>query len=121
MNETPDQPRTLRALLEPIVGAAALSDAESRVYDLPAPNDTEGQYMCRDGYCALGIIARSIYQFPDDAPHFPCADDVVDYDMYGHAPWWAADAIISANDCGDLATPGSLTTLLDSNVEGVGR
>jgi len=29
--------------------------------------------------------------------------------------------VIRANDRGDLATPGSLTALLDSNVEGVGR
>ncbi len=116
LNVTTDQSRTIRELLAPIVGAAALSDAEARVYDLPAPNDTEGQYMCRDGYCALGIIARSIYQFPDYAPHFPCADDVVDYDLYGHTPWNAAETIIKANDRGDLATPGALTVLLDSEV-----
>jgi len=116
MTNPNDQPRTIRALLLPIVGAAALSDAESRVYDLPAPDHTEGRYMCRDGYCALGIIARSTYQFPDRAPRFPCADNVVEYDLYGHAPWSAADDIVGANDRGDLATPGALTDLLDSTV-----
>jgi len=114
MTNPNDQPRTIRALLLPIVGAAALSDAESRVYDLPAPNSTEAEYMCRDGFCALGIIARSLYQ--DRAPRFPCADDVVDYDRYGHAAWNAADGITKANDRGDLATPGALTALLDADV-----
>ncbi len=109
-------PRTYRDVLLPIVGADALHEAEARVYDQPAPDDTDGQYMCRDGYCALGIIARSIYQFPASAPHFPCADDVVDYDLYGHRAWWAADDITKANDAGELARPGSLTTLLDSDV-----
>ncbi len=116
MSQPNDQPRTLRALLEPIVGAAALRAAEARVYDRPAPANTLGQYMCRDGYCALGVIARSMSRLPGRAPRFPCADDVVEYDLYGHAAWWAADEILAANDSGGLATPGSLTALLDSTV-----
>lgn len=109
-------PRTYRSILLPVVGAAALHEAEARVYDQPAPDDTPGRYMCRDGFCALGIIARSIYQFPHVAPHFPCSDDVVEYDLYGFATWNAAETIIKANDRGELATPGSLTDLLDSAV-----
>jgi len=109
-------PRTYRQILEPIVGAAALSDAESRVYDRPAPNDSEGQYMCRDGFCPLGIMTRSTCQFPDRAPRFPDYDDVVEYDLYGFAAWNAAGTIVKANDRGDLATPGSLTALLDAEV-----
>jgi len=116
MSETTDQPTTYRAILETVVGAEALREAEARVYDQPAPDGTQGQYMCRDGFCALGIIARSIYQFPDHAPHFPCSDDVVLYDLYGFEAWNAAETIIKANDRGELATPGSLTALLDSAV-----
>jgi len=124
-------PRTYRELLLPIVGAAALSDAESRVYELSAPLQSVGTYMCRDGYCALGVMLR---RWPEAAtrvshPHFPYARAVLralepERRMTirrGNRRFDALSAVIRANDRGDLATPGSLTALLDSNVEGVGR
>lgn len=109
-------PRTYRDILTPIVGAAALSAAESRVYDLPAPKESIGHYMCRDGYCALGIILRALSRTPELVTRFPVTADVVDAARYGPVAYWATEAIINANDHGRLATPGSLTTLLDSNV-----
>jgi len=105
---------TYREALLPVVGAAALREAEARVYDRRAPNDTPGEYLCRDGFCARGSSARALDRSPGRAPHFPCADDVARYDLYGHTVWRAARRIIEANDRGDRATPGALTRSLDS-------
>lgn len=117
MNEQ-TQPQTIRELLEPIVGADALREAEARVYDLPAPDDTMGKYMCRDGYCALGIIAREMDPIANRVMRFPSPDDVVEYDQDGYEPWRAADEITRANDHGELATPGALTALLNTPIGG---
>lgn len=132
-------PRTIRELLEPIVGAAALREAEARVYDEPyqvpefLPPVT--LYACKAGVCALGVMAAVMATAgafdPEDledslSVDFPESTDFLN--ALTHGGWYAypferqaLGAIEHANDNGDLATPGSLTALLDSNIQEVGR
>ncbi len=111
-------PRTYRDVLLPIVGADALHEAEARVYDREI-GSTLLTPKCADGYCALGAILHAIN---DAAPPFPSASDFLELlptplDRFARSNAWdAAYDIITANDTGDLALPGALTALLDSEV-----
>lgn len=108
---------TLREILEPIVGAESLHAAEAQTYSWPDGERYHGQ----DGCCATGTIWRVLAGdtcFYDNAYPIP-ADFVNDL----HLPFYVGQPqtkalwhIIFANDRGQLATPGSLTALLDSEV-----
>ncbi len=112
-------PRTYRNVLLPIVGAEALREAESRVYDQEAPFGVPGLYQCRSGYCAVGVLWQKLDYSGHDA-HFPdntiAATDAGLLSKQHRSVAVALGRIIRANDSGDLATPGSLTALLDAEV-----
>ena len=110
-------PRTYRDVLLPIVGADALREAEARVYDQYHSGIGGARYACAEGFCAAGIILRELgITYHDKPVRFPISIDFPNaiYDESGALD--AVREIIGANDTGDLATPGSLTALLDSAV-----
>lgn len=133
--ENANAPRTIRALLLPVVGAAALREAESRVYDepyqIPEIMPPVTLYACKAGVCALGVMATVMTTegafHPEDledslSVNFPESTDFLN--ALTHGGWYAypferqaLGAIQHANDRGELATPGSLTVLLDSEVQ----
>lgn len=112
-------PRTLRDILTPVVGAAALRDAEARVYDRDTPIGSLGNYQCRDGFCAVGILWRGQpytgldLRFPDNT--IVAKDAGLTGEQHRDVSR-ALKHIINANDNGRLTTPRSLTALLDSEV-----
>jgi len=108
-------PRTYRDILTPVVGADALREAEARVYDRPANSEALGLYQCADGYCALGVMYRTTHPEASFVLQFPMPSQIVSWRDNCQANA-AAQTVANANDAGDLATPGSLTALLDSEV-----
>jgi len=119
-------PRTYRDALLPIVGADALHEAEARVYTGFALGAGQHRYQCKDGRCALGVMVRVLEQsgkLNTDAlvckPDFPDPLDlgvVLRRDDSTYLLFDALRIIAGENDRGNLATPGSLTALLDSEV-----
>lgn len=122
----PATPQTYRAILTPIFGADALADAERRTYsyiDGDTQIDGNTEYVCSAGYCVLGVLAmhRGIGRSAVYDRHFPDPTELLNalHRRFGWAEYHpailaAAEAIVAANDRGDLATPGALTALLDT-------
>lgn len=105
---------TYRAVIQEIIPYYAITAAERRVYD--RPNGREDTYMCQEGRCALGVMACTMQ--PDVIwRHFPNAHDFrgayEDQSPTVRRRRLALNIIMRANDRGLLATPGSLTALLD--------
>lgn len=114
---------TYRQILEPVVGAVALREAEARVYARKLATLGGTRYACAEGFCAAGIILRELGITAGGKPiRFPTVGEFPFVTFVGAGrvrvtrSHPALNRIIRANDSGGLATPGSLTVLLDSEV-----
>lgn len=108
---------TYREVILEIIPAHAIAEAERRVYDRPK----YVWYLSDDGYCALGAMYTAMH--PEKPYRLANPRDLLPRGQ-GHRFRRASLAlgrIVKANDAGQLALPGSLTTLLDSPLKAVVR
>ncbi len=104
--------RTYREIVGEIVPGHAIAEAERRVYD----ELYQGCYQCADGMCPLGVMRYAITgnyassAFPDPSDFRGAHEDASPTVRRRRL---ALTVIYRANDRGLLATPGSLSRLLD--------
>lgn len=114
---------TYREIINELLPDRAIAEAERRVYDRQS-EVVEGAYECANGLCALGVMMHAAA-----LPHprrFPVAYSIMGPSAYradrrSVMRRMALDTIVRANDRGLLATPGSLTRLLDRAMKAVVR
>lgn len=118
-------PTTLRDVLRPIFGDAALAEAEGRIYD----RLNGMHYGCADGLCAMAVIAYEAHLSLPDNLYFPSVRALIGaLEREGKLTlrtWGPTvvvlETIIDHNDSGELIASGTLTTLLDSALPVVGE
>ncbi len=106
---------TYREIIREIIPTHAIAEAERRVYDRPS----YVWYFSDDGYCALGAMCTAMH--PGKRYTLANPRDLLPRG-HGHRFRRASlvlGRIVKANDAGQLATPGSLTTLLDREMRAV--